>query len=1469
MSLAWNYTRTISSPYWCGTFTDPLVPIVTGPRRQPNPLSDPLTCPSAPGPTVGNPINLLTQRQEMTLACLQTPAAGAAIQVGLRYGAARVEALATGQAAGSRWVHSHDRRLYSWLAPSCASASCPLVQTQRVQMENGEAYDFTGTTAASGVTNYVTDSHVRSGKLAFDATTQQYTLTYPRGQTDVFNVDGELIRTNNRDGSYLEFVRTRSGTNITQLDIVSYPTGRTTRLSYADVGGGAWRLTEVRDQNPPSGTPLRLTTLAYTNGNLTRYTNAAGRVQQFRYDTAGRMVAVYDAENNPDVLGAAAKATLVTYTSPSADTVAAEVSISGTTLALAKVTGQPWDLVVTETSIDAQVRTLRFKRDEFQRITRTYLPNSTTVFEETVYDNVSGGVAATYDVGRRVTQYCYGTAGNVNRVRAYKAANAPLVPCGTDTGAAADETKMFNNAFGEPEVIIEPSGTVKKFTYAGPGGAVDTIYLWDGVSIGQWTQIAYAPVALTNGAMALADLPTAVILPDGTVHRQAYDTLGLPTVTTLDANGLALTTRTQYDARGYLLAATDARGVVTEYAYAQNPALGQYGDLGLPSSLVIDSGGKALRSDFTYNALGLLTQQVDDVGGRNVTTTSTYVPVGSEGGYAPRTQTDAQGGVTEYVYTGLGELDRLIQKAVLAGGGDRTTRFTYTAEGWPDTVVLHDGRVAIDRSYFPDGLLQSVRDARGATNAFAYDGKGRLLTQTTGTTAVGANPAINGVVTYAYDGADRLFEVRRHDNSIAYQASYDGLGRLQSEQDGAGHRTLYAYDNARNYLLTRTLGADVPSEQIVHSYTYDRLGRVNRQRSDPDGLNLITDYRYTDAGSTDRVSLQQVIDANGGVTRYRYDSLGQLDRLIDALGNTTRYTYDKRGSLTRITPPRGAPTDYVSDALGRVTQLSRDGKNERWAYFPDSLLRQHSDFSGQLIDYQYDATGRLSSIDYAGTVDDPNGARSDASFAYDLNDLLLGVTSAPDGITAETTAYAYDAANRMVNRSRSGRTVGYGYDADNRLTTLHYWLRMAVDYGYGTSNSNGQIQSLGLRDGAGVSATSSYSYRASGQLKQISRPTSSALTSALNFDTAGRLLGIDHQRAGVTVQGVRYQLDRNGNRSSLTEALNAGGGVANYTTQYGYDALDRLISVDAAALGSAPRKIETYLYDAMGNREAILTSQPGAASINTGDLDGDGDSDYYYREHNASTTAGFIMGGNAGLNFTVQSAPAGDSVESSDWIPTVMADFGGSGKPSVLWRHRLTGQNRLALLGGENGIRTVATATVHTVADLQWQPEAAADFNEDGVPDILWRNQTTGAMVVWTMGGIDGAEHLSTGDIWLQPEPDTAWRVRASGDFNRDGKPDLVWRNQACGDNRVWIMGGANNATRQGTVALFKIDDPKWDIIGTADQDGDGTVDLLWQNQWGAMNLWYMSPSSSYPNSEVMREWQTLVNPYGSAGVGP
>ena len=115
------------------------------------------------------------------------------------------------------------------------------------------------------------------------------------------------------------------------------------------------------------------------------------------------------------------------------------------------------------------------------------------------------------------------------------------------------------------------------------------------------------------------------------------------------------------------------------------------------------------------------------------------------------------------------------------------------------------------------------------------------------------------------------------------------------------------------------------------------------------------------------------------------------------------------------------------------------------------------------------------------------------------------------------------------------------------------------------------------------------------------------------------------------------------------------------------------------------------------------------------------------------------------------------------------------------------------------------------------------DIDGDGHEDLLWRSDTTGDVIAWFMNGptIAGA-----GSISPARGSDVNWRLVGLGDFDGDGKPDLVWRNQGTGADEIWLMNGL---TRTSVVPIFSVPDVGWQIVGVGDFNGDGWPDLLWR----------------------------------------
>jgi len=226
-----------------------------------------------------------------------------------------------------------------------------------------------------------------------------------------------------------------------------------------------------------------------------------------------------------------------------------------------------------------------------------------------------------------------------------------------------------------------------------------------------------------------------------------------------------------------------------------------------------------------------------------------------------------------------------------------------------------------------------------------------------------------------------------------------------------------------------------------------------------------------------------------------------------------------------------------------------------------------------------------------------------------------------------------------------------------------------------------------------------------------------------------------------------------------------------------------------------------------------------------GDFDGDGRSDYLWRNAAAGTNALWLANGATHTNLAAASMdPA--------MAPGAIGDFDGDGRADIFWRNGTTGANALWLMNGA----TSTSFTLNTIADRNWQVVASGDYDGDGKADIFWRNAVTGANAIWFMNGGSATNAAVTAIA------DTTWRVVACGDFNADGKADLFWRNASTGANAVWMMNGAT-ATN---YAMTQIADLTWSVAGSGDFDGNGTGDILWRQSSGAGTaLWLMNGAAA------------------------
>jgi spore germination protein YaaH len=204
-------------------------------------------------------------------------------------------------------------------------------------------------------------------------------------------------------------------------------------------------------------------------------------------------------------------------------------------------------------------------------------------------------------------------------------------------------------------------------------------------------------------------------------------------------------------------------------------------------------------------------------------------------------------------------------------------------------------------------------------------------------------------------------------------------------------------------------------------------------------------------------------------------------------------------------------------------------------------------------------------------------------------------------------------------------------------------------------------------------------------------------------------------------------------------------------------------------------------------------------------------------------------------NHTVAATEVLPTTSDLNWKVVGVADLDADGRHELIWHHQVNGSasywQRNAGTGAWSGY-SFGTAMLPP----SWVFAGVGDFNLDGRDDLVWRNVSTGANVLWTM---NGGTVTNNGAL---PTATTSWKLAGTGDFNHDHYPDLLWRNDSTWETVIWNMkdrallssGNASNA------------DPVWQVVRVGDFNGNGYSDIVWRNTTtGELMMWLMTGYSS------------------------
>ena len=363
--------------------------------------------------------------------------------------------------------------------------------------------------------------------------------------------------------------------------------------------------------------------------------------------------------------------------------------------------------------------------------------------------------------------------------------------------------------------------------------------------------------------------------------------------------------------------------------------------------------------------------------------------------------------------------------------GDGTTE-TITPGAWGEPVRVI-GRDGLTTEYELDsaGFITATTYSTGARIEYEYEWRA------------------SGLVPLAVIDPQGLVQVTECDNAGRPLASVDPAGRRSSVIrdvrglvteiiDPIGNVTKVEY--SPEGWVTKVINPDGSEQTMVYDGEGNQIETI-----DEVGTRTVVKHTVFD-------KVQEVLAANGGVTRYTYNTQMEPIAITNADGHTWRFEYDLAGNIVK-------EIDYN----GLVTETRRS---------PDGL--------------------RLDTIDGAGTV----------TTIYDTMGQVAELHEV-DGVV-KFTRDQYGEVTQITNK---WSTVDYHHDEYGRLasetTTLYSGEQSALKYHYSAAGAMNAVTHV-LPDGREVTETPTYDEH--GQLQQMTYGVADQELASTSFgvDDAGR-----------------------------------------------------------------------------------------------------------------------------------------------------------------------------------------------------------------------------------------------------------------------------------------------------------------------------------------------------------------------------
>ncbi len=676
--------------------------------------------------------------------------------------------------------------------------------------------------------------------------------------------------------------------------------------------------------------------------------------------------------------------------------------------------------------------------------------------------------------------------------------------------------------------------------------------------------------------------------PEGKTTTNVYETVnGDPGYLTWVINDFDGKTHYIYNSKGQV-EQVDAY-IGSSYEYTSVSYAYDYNEDGF-FQRVIATDALGIQTKTYYDRLGRTVKVVSDDDDDKYETAS-YDLVGNV-----RFSVDRMGYETEFQYDELNRLEHIIYP------DDTISSIEYLKWNCDDNTNTGYGSNGEDA----DKVIRTA-EVGGVQNIEYYDIAGRLV-KTAISNGTGEIVTAHyeydliGNCTKVTDNAGRVSEAHYNELNQTTQSivdptgeniqsvfTYDMMGNNSSTTNGEGYTTTYSYDlDSRLDSVSQTINVGTQDEEdLITSYAYDiedggyiknrvtdANGHVNEAWFDALGRKLF-DYNIGDAG--DSITIQ---------TGYEYYDNGQIYLVTRNDGTKEKYTYTNLCQLKRI--------DYYESS----ESIENDSDDYVYYEYNDNgqllLSSVYHDSDEVSTAYTYDSKGRTDTI----TEGDLNNGGLIVDYDYDASDRVTQISYAKDD-TQRKLGYVYDTFGRIWEITLALGTETpelvreYSYKTNGDLDSIKNYRNFEND---GTE----YIELVYELNNAGMTSKITYTDHAATQVKKeeyilsydkrgyitdetiyTNYDSAQTVIKSFDYDEIGRL-----ETATVGSQTTSYTYDSVGNRESMDDETDL--------FEYTYNQFNQLETVTKNSSDYL-----SYSFDDLGNQvEEVLV---GYLSVTVGE----------------------------------------------------------------------------------------------------------------------------------------------------------------------------------------------------------------------------------------------------------------------------